>query len=283
MMPDSRRAPREAVRNLRQHYAEPDFAPRIRAAVAALASKPDLSPEDFAPFDQFHIRGRAATLELATLAEVGEGWRVLDLGSGLGGPSRTLAAAFGARVVGIDLTEAYCALAALLTRQLNLGDRNAFVCGDATALPFASGVFDLVWTQHVAMNIGNKPQLYAEVARVLRDGGVFALYDVLEGSGGPLHLPVPWASRPEMSHLIRGEALRGMLERAGFRERAWRPLTAEAIEWFRTQRARRAEGAPLHGLALLLGGRFPGMADNLLRNLEEGRVEVAQGVFERAA
>ncbi len=275
---------RASGRDLQRHYAEDDLAGRVLAAVAAVEAKPDPTPADFAPFDQFHMRGRAATLELAELSRVKAGSRVLDLGAGLGGPARTLAAEFEVEVVGIDLTEAYCAVAAMLTERLHLSERTRFACGDATMLPFAAGAFDMVWTQHVAMNIADKPRLYAEVARVLRHRGAFALYDVLAApDGGALHFPVPWASRPEMSHLATGAMLRRLVADAGFRERVWRPLTAEAVEWFRAQRARRVAGAPPQGLALLLGDRFSGMADNVLRNLEEGRIEVAQAIFERVA
>jgi cyclopropane fatty-acyl-phospholipid synthase-like methyltransferase len=60
---------------------------------------------------------------------------VLDIGSGLGGPARALAETYGCRVTGVDLTEAFCAAAKVLSDWLDLGGRVAFEQGDATDLP----------------------------------------------------------------------------------------------------------------------------------------------------
>ena len=102
----------------------------------AAGKDPDrLAPEDLAPVDQFHIGGRDATLELAKLAGLAPGLEVLDVGGGLGGPARTLAAEFGARVTVLDLTEEYCRVGEELTRRTGLADRVHFRHGDALASP----------------------------------------------------------------------------------------------------------------------------------------------------
>src|SRR6202008_4173459 len=87
------------------HYSRGDLAETILRALADAGKDLDrLTPEDLAPFDQFHGRGLAATLELARLAQASAADRVLDVGCGIGGPARVLAHRFGARVSGIDLT-----------------------------------------------------------------------------------------------------------------------------------------------------------------------------------
>ncbi|MFX7938290.1 methyltransferase domain-containing protein, partial [Acinetobacter baumannii] len=81
---------------------------------------------------------------------------MIDIGSGLGGPSRYLAKRFGCSVVDVDLSASFVAAATYLADRTGLGDRVTYQQADALALPFPSGSFDVAWTQHVAMNIENR-------------------------------------------------------------------------------------------------------------------------------
>ncbi|HEY5764140.1 MAG TPA: methyltransferase domain-containing protein, partial [Rhodocyclaceae bacterium] len=141
---------------VRQHYARAGIAASILSALAEAGKDVQrLTPADLAPVDQFHVRGRAATLELARVAGIDASMRVLDVGCGIGGTTRGLAAEFGCHVTGIDLTDEYCRAAVLLSERVGLSDRVGFRQADATRLPFEAGSFDLVWTEHVAMNIAD--------------------------------------------------------------------------------------------------------------------------------
>jgi SAM-dependent methyltransferase len=232
--------------------------------------------------DEFHIRGREATLELAEAVRPGPGDRVLDIGCGLGGASRALAATFGCHVTGIDLTEEYARAAGELARWVGLEDRVAFRQGDALALPWGEASFDIAWTQHAAMNIADKARLYREAFRVLRPGGLFALYDVLQGPGGPVHFPVPWARDPSISHLVTPGDWRALLEGAGFKVVRWRDTTAEGRDWFVAMTQRLAQrGPPPVSFALLLGPDFAEMARNQRRNLEQGRIALVEAVVRK--
>ena len=244
----------------------------------------NLTPEDLAPIDEFHVRGREASAELAALAGIGAGDRVLDVGSGLGGPARHLAEAYGCHVTGIDLTAEFSEVATMLGRRTGLADRLSFEEGDALAMRFADASFDVVWTQHVAMNIADRAGLYAEIFRVTRPGGRLAVYDILQGPGGEVLFPVPWASRPELSHLVRPEEMRRLLEAAGFRIGAWRDVSAPGREWFAAIAERaRTHGLPPLGIHLLFGEERPAIVANQVRNLAEGRIELLQVVAERPA
>ena len=202
----------EAVKT---HYCRPGLAEAILAALEESgADIQRLSLEELAPIDEFHIRGRAATLELAQAAGIRSTMRVLDIGSGIGGTARCLAKEFGCRVTGIDLTDEYCQVASMLTAKVGLDGLIDYHQGDATNLPFEDNEFDVVWTEHVAMNVPNKRRFYSEMYRVLRPGGALAIYDVLAGPSGPVLFPVPWARTPDTSFLVSPEELRELQKRA---------------------------------------------------------------------
>ena len=178
------------------HYTRSDLGSAILAALEKSGKDLDrLTPEDLAPVDEFHIRGRAATLELARAARLDSSRRVLDVGSGIGGTSRCLAREFGCRVTGIDLTEEYCRTAAMLSARIGLADLVDYRQGDATNLPFADASFDVVWTEHAAMNIPDKLRLYREMHRVLEPRHARHPRH-LAGPSGAVLFPVPWARTP---------------------------------------------------------------------------------------
>lgn len=240
-----------------------------------------LTPRDLASVDEFHIRGRAATLELGERMRLGPASEVLDIGSGLGGPARTLADAYGCRVTGVDLTAAFCDAAAAMSGWVGLADRVTYRQADATDLPFPAARFDAAMTIHAAMNIAAKHDMYAEAHRVLKPGGVFAVYDVLQGEGGEVLFPVPWARDPAISHLATPEAMRSLLAGAGFRIADVLDTTAESQSWFEEMMARLAEsGPPPVSFQIFLGADFPEMARNQVRNLTERRIRTVSYICE---
>jgi len=260
------------------HYARADLGEVILAALEKAGKDVNrLTPEDLAPIDQFHIRGRTATLELARAAGLDSAKYVLDVGSGVGGTSRCLAKEFGCRVTGIDLTDEYCRAATMLTARTGLAHLVDCRQGDATKLPFDDQTFDVVWTEHVAMNIADKTRLYEEMHRVLKPGGTLAIYDVLAGPSGPVLFPVPWARTPDTSFLVEPNELRKLLEEAGFTVTDWSDTTEVARAWFVSLAEKiRKEGFPSLGFHVLLGADFKAMAQNQGRNLQEGRIVLAQ-------
>lgn len=256
---------------------------RILAGLAESGADPDdLTPEQLAQVDEFHIRGRAATLELVDYADVPRGARVLDVGSGLGGPSRLLARERGCAVIGVDLTREYCDVATALAARVGLSDRVSYRVAEATNLPFGDEEFDVAWTQHVSMNVSDKHRMFAEIARVLRPGGRVAVYDPIAGSGRPPHFPVPWAESPALSHLEDRETMLSLLESVGLCTVRWRDVTPPSIAWFRerVESAQSGVRSPV-GLHLPMGERWLRMAATLLRNLEEGRIAVVQIALEK--
>jgi len=235
----------------------------------------DLSPDGLAPLDQFHSGGIQATRDLAALAKIGPGEALLDVGSGAGGPARLLAREREAKVSAIDLTPGYVELAKALGEKS--GSAVEFRQANALDLPFPDASFDVVWTQHAAMNIADKKGLYRSLHRVLKPGGRLAMHDIMAGpKAGPLHLPVPWADVAGESFLVAPEALRELLAKLGFEELAWQDRTAVTIAAFEVTPARK----PL--THLLLGAGFPVMIANTRKNFTEGRIVAGMGVFRKA-
>jgi MPBQ/MSBQ methyltransferase len=204
-----------------RHYGSHDVSARILEALISSGRDPDqLTREDLASFDEFHGGGLASTRDLARYAGVNAGQAVLDLGCGIGGPARTLAAELGCNVQGLDLTPGFIAAAEMLTERVGLSDRCCFRTGDATALPFSEASFDVVWSQNVLMNIADKAACFREVARILRPGGIFAFETVLAAGELPVIYPTFWAEQPALSHLITRGELEALLEASGLSPRA---------------------------------------------------------------
>jgi ubiquinone/menaquinone biosynthesis C-methylase UbiE len=262
------------------HYAPHSLVDVVIAALDAAGLPPRLTAADLAPLDQFHARGLEATKELAALAGIDATSRVLDVGSGIGGPARHLAETLGCTVVGIDLTAEYCRVAEALTARTGLADKVSFRTANALALPFGEAEFDVVWTQHVAMNIADRARLYSEMARVLKPGGKLALYDAVAMPGAEPLFPVPWARDPSTSFLLDAGATRAVLEKSGFTVRVWRDVTAEASQWFAALRP--PAQPPKLGLHLLMGPDFRIMSGNFGRNVIEGRVGLLMAVGEKS-
>lgn len=244
-----------------------------------------LTWQDLEQMDQLHAGGGEATMTLARLAGIGRDQLVLDVGGGIGGSARALAATFGCRVVVLDLTESYIQVGEALTGRMGLGDLVAFRVGDALDLPFDTASVDVAWTQHSTMNIADKERLYAELHRVVRPGGRLAMHEIVAGDDGrQLLFPVPWAAGPEISFLRSAASMRATIAGAGFVESVWEDVTQPTLEWMRDQAVRAAasgaERAPQERV-LLLGPGFADALRTIRRNLEEGRARVVQGVFER--
>jgi SAM-dependent methyltransferase len=267
---------------LNAHYGGRDPAAAIMAGLCAAGKDSGpITPDDLAALDQFHIRGKEATLQLARLAGLTEGLQVLDVGGGLGGPARTLAAEFACDVTVLDLTEAYCRVGEMLTARTGLSERVRFRTGNALEMPCPSESFDVVWTQHSSMNLADKPRLYAEAHRVLRPQGRLALYEIMAGAVQPVHFPVPWARMPSMSFLQPPSEVRTLIAGSGFTEVTWIDVSKLSLAWIHQRQAMASATPTPLGLHLLFGPIIGVMSRNLTRNLEEQRIAVIEAVFAR--
>jgi len=272
---------KDELDGVRDHYRATGLTERLKTALAVFGPENErLTPQQLAGLDQFHTRGLAATADLAKLAGITADMSVLDVGSGVGGPARALAATHGCRVTGVDLSELFVDAARYLTERTGQSGQVSFQAGSALELPFDEGRFDAVLLQHVAMNIADRARLYREIRRVLKAGGKFATYDVVLKGGEP-HYPVPWARTPATSFLSTADATREAVELAGFRTLVWQDDSETAKAWFVQVRASGPPPSP--NLGVVMGPDFAQLSGNLARNLMEDRVGILTAVFEAAA
>ena len=262
-----------------RQYETGDLWQKIEAGLEAAGKDLNsLTLDDLAPIDEFHTRGRAATRELAEMANLEPFDLVLDVGCGLGGTARYLAEHYKCRIKGIDLTEAYITVGTKLTRFVNLDDRVELVHGSALELPYADEWFDVVLTQHVQMNIVDKLRFYSEIERVLKPGGRFIFHDVFSTGSVPPLFPVPWAEDENVSAMVTEEQGRATIEAVGLQVGQWTRTVPESVKFFERIIGRiEAKGLPPLGIHLILGDNAEDKLRNHARNLNENRLSVVVG------
>src|SRR5262245_17836236 len=253
-----------------RHYGIGDLSTVILRALETAGLDPDrLKPADLAPIDEFHIGGRSATIHALAKLRLTASEHVLDVGCGIGGATRYIADTLGCQVTGIDLTPQFVAAAQMLAERTGLADRVSYRCASALDMPFAAATFDAAITLHVAMNIKDRAGLYREVARVLKSGAQFCVYDVMKGDNDGLNYPVPWAQTPATSHLTTPLEMRALLGEAGFEVSDTEDRTAAGIAFFRE---RMAAPTPALGVHILTGTTSHEKSQNMLAGLESGSI-----------
>ena len=269
---------------IQKHYATEELSSRLDHALllSGLATGP-IAWSQLSLADQFHARGLEASKELALALGATQGDRVLDIGAGFGGPARFLNAVHGCYVTGIDLTPEYVEIAHRLTERTGQTEQVAFLQGDALHLPFESETFDYAWTQHVGMNIADKDAFYAGVYRVLKPGGKFAVYDILKKGDEPLIFPLPWARDASYSFVVSPESQQSSLEGAGFAIIASDDKTEGALQAMLEfgKMMQTPNAIPPLNLAAILGTSLGPVTANIVRNLQEGRIQIRQVIAQK--
>jgi len=237
-----------------------------------------LKPDDLAPVDEFHTRGKESTIEIAHLAQLQSHQNVLDVGCGLGGSARYTANEYGCSVIGIDLTNEYVDVANKLTEFVKLSDKVSFKQGSALELPFPSENFDIVWTEHTQMNIADKEQFYGEIGRVLKPKGRLVFHDVFSGITNSPYYPTPWAEYDSLSSLCTQIEAKTAIQKSNLEINEWKDKSQQSLEFFKEMiKKTEKSGPPPLGFHLLMGKTAKTKLLNIARNLEENRTSVVMG------
>jgi SAM-dependent methyltransferase len=267
------------------HYTRGDLLSAIRAGVERLGKRPEtVTIEDLAPVDEFHIGGRMATRSFLDQIAIRTEDHVLDVGCGIGGASRFAAQTYGCQVTGMDLTEEYIETGNTLCSWLGLEHRVKLSQGNVLAMNLPDATVDKAFMLHVGMNIADKASLAMEVWRVLRPGGVFGIYDIMEVGVEQLEFPVPWATVAEASSLASPAAYKRALMDAGFEIVSERNRREFALEFFERLKAAAsvAEGPPPLGLHILMGKEAPTKVQNMIANVSRSRVAPIELIARKA-
>lgn len=214
---------------VREHYGRAELTSSILRALSEAGVTVDpLATADLAAVDQLHAGFLPATQHLLDALDLDARSRLLDVGSGIGGPARAAAVTCSCQVTGADLTPEFVSTATELTRLVGLSELVRFTTSTADRLPFPDGSFDRAMMIHVGMNVPDKRAVFAEVRRVLVDGGRFALYDQMRVADGPLPFPMPWADAEDSSFVESSQEYAEHLTAAGFAIDDTQDRTAQA-------------------------------------------------------
>jgi len=258
-----------------KHYLHGGLLQAIKAALPQLNKTiDDITIEDLAPVDEFHIGGRQATERFFGQLNFSEQDHLLDVGCGLGGASRYVANKYNNRVTGIDLTAEYIETGNTLCAWVKLDKQVSLRQGSALSMPFQDEAFDGAYMMHVGMNIEDKPRLFEQIGRVLKPGSMLGVYDVMQCEDGGLTYPVPWATEKSTSFLNSPDYYKHVLESAGFEILKENNRREFALEFFKNLREKNeARGGPLPlGLHTLMKESTAIKTKNMIHNITKGYI-----------
>lgn len=273
------------TQSIADHWGTGDVFSRILEAMKAAGMDPEaVTIEQLAPVDHFHARGFPATKELADELPIQAGHRILDIGSGIGGPARYLARRFRCRVDGVDITKPFVDAANKLTELVRMQESVTFVHGDGQSLPYDDSTFDGAYSQHVTMNVPDRGAFFREAHRVLKPGAFFALTEHGLGEIGDPHHPLPWSEDGTGAFLMRPSETVAILQAEGFERVEVTDTGDKYLEAYRNAIALAQRGEiPAFGIHILLGKLAPQIVRNAARNIEERRTHPVQIICHKPA
>ena len=175
---------------------------------AGISRDQPIRPEQLFPFDQIHYHGTDAVKSAAEMLQLGPQHRVLEIGSGWGGPARYLAHTTGCHVTALDVQQEMHDVASELTARAGLSSRVTHVLGDALTypLPNVSGFekepgFDAVVSWLAIHHIPERPRLFKRLMGALKPGGKIYIEDLCERA------PFAPDDLPDVQHTIHAVSL----------------------------------------------------------------------------
>jgi SAM-dependent methyltransferase len=223
------------------------------------------------------MTGERTIAELADRLPIEAGQHILDIGCGLGGSARYIAGRFQCRVSGLDVTPPFVEAANKVSALAGMEDRVTVRHGDGQRMPYADGLFDGAYAQHVTMHVADRRKFFAEAFRVLRSGAFFALTEHGLGPKRDPRHPLPWSEDGSGAYLVTPCETRALLEAAGFGDIFLEYTGASYVAGYKAAIEKAENGSlPAPGVDLLLGETALQQTRNAARNIEEGRIAPIQ-------
>ncbi|KAK9812226.1 hypothetical protein WJX73_005226 [Symbiochloris irregularis] len=114
---------------------------------------------------------------LAAILQLLPGKKCLDVGCGVGGPMRTIASTSGAEVTGITINQYQVQRAEHHNKKMGVQELCKPVQGDFLKMPFKDNSFDAAYAIEATCHAAKLEEVYGEIQRVLKPGGLFASYE----------------------------------------------------------------------------------------------------------
>ena len=201
--------------------------------------------EDLTKFDQLHYHGTDAIDIFIEKLEINEKTKILDVGSGIGGPARYIANKTGAEITAIELQSDQNNLAKDLTKKCGLSNKVSHICGDILDYDFKNQTFDAVVSWLTLYHIANHEILLKKLFDLLNPNGFFYTEDITS------RINLSDADRKEIKKEIYGIHLPyfdkyiSNLEQNGFKlifsedmSSSWTDFTKERIKKYNSEKER---------------------------------------------
>jgi len=201
--------------------------------------------EDLTKFDQLHYHGTDAIDIFIEKLEINEKTKILDVGSGMGGPARYIANKTGAEITAIELQSDQNNLAKDLTKKCGLSNKVNHICGDILDYDFKNQTFDAVVSWLTLYHIANHEILLKKLFDLLNPNGFFYTEDITS------RINLSDADRKEIKKEIYGIHLPyfdkyiSNLEQNGFKlifsedmSSSWTDFTKERIKKYNSEKER---------------------------------------------
>ena len=201
-----------------KHYHHGGLLEAIYRDIAAIGKdKHTITLEELSFLDEFHLGGAQASERLLSGLGYTQQGTILDIGCGLAGTSRRMAAGGQQKIIAIDLSIEYCQVANHLSHWFNLNGKIAVLNASATKIPLQDNSIQAAVMLHVGMNIVDKKALFTELRRVMTLNSPLAIYDLVVTDKLKLRLPLPFASTPQECHIGSLEEYEIGLSASGFK------------------------------------------------------------------
>jgi len=260
-----------------ENYYQTDLLKKIKVHFSKMnINQSKLTAKDLSLFDQMHFGGISAVKLISQALKLKKNHTVLDLGCGLGGPARLISETNNCKVDGVDLMPDYVNDGNKLSEMVGLGDMVSLINGDVLKLPHETETFEASYMVHVGMNISNKLSLMKNVYRVLKNKGVFVIFDQIKLNNNQIKLPLPWASKQSQSSIGSIEDYKSCLKKAGFSILKFEIMNELALEWIQKSIINLKKNGK-KGLAFnsLMGKSFQEKYFNLIDEIKKGNLSPA--------